>query len=877
MRIISCHIENFGKLHNYDYQFDSLNVIHEENGWGKTTLATFIRVMFYGFSGENKRTIVDNERKKYSPWQMGTYGGNIVFAVDEREFRLERIFGSKKNEDGFELYNNKTNLKCDDYSDNIGEELFGINMESFMRTVFIAQQDCGTEVTSEINAQIGNVSDQTADLGKYDEVQEILKDEMNSLSPRRKTGLLKKLSSEIDELKEQIRNKSSYEEHMEALNKNLEDLKKEKTEKKNELKVVQDEIKKVSDVKDSAGLIKEYEGLCESEKEELDNYNDKRAFFVRDLPEKNILESMTKKGEDYENCLKNMDIYKLTGEEETNYEKYRKQFIDGIPEDTVLTEIDNKIGEIGQLKSQRNNKMLSDVEKSKLEKGKALFASYLPTKEEIEEMTEKWTERKSKKDALATKKASADLYKQTSKNNPPKSTAATVFIVLALVAIIGGLGLFLAKQPIIISAVSVIAGIVLLIVGLLQFTKNKSEDDGVSHNDGYNSMIKDIREDESFIEETEFQIKELFEKLGITYSEYSVLKELNTIRVTLNDYNDLLERNAGSEEGDLVNKISGLESECKEFFGKYSVDKETSEFGKLLFDLQNMVTDYNQLINKIKKYNELKEEAETLKSDIVEYIMNLGFEVNDNLRGQLKTIEDNLRDVSNAENQLEKANTKKKQFEEKNDIKSLREKQKELDQSVSMEELNGKFNTINEEVEKIAQDEKNFSDDLERVRENLEELEMAESKLNNLKEEYDRANKKYNIIEKTSAYLEKAKEKFTEEYTEDILAAFEKYHRIISGTDKKYFMDINLNVKLEEKGQLRDVDILSEGYQDLVGLCRRMAFVDAMYDYEKPFLILDDPFVNLDETRVDGAMNFLQKISEDYQIIYFTCHKSRSL
>jgi len=54
-----------------------------------------------------------------------------------------------------------------------------------------------------------------------------------------------------------------------------------------------------------------------------------------------------------------------------------------------------------------------------------------------------------------------------------------------------------------------------------------------------------------------------------------------------------------------------------------------------------------------------------------------------------------------------------------------------------------------------------------------------------------------------------------------------------------------------------------------------MAMVDAMYDMEKPFLIFDDPFVNLDESRLAGAMKFLDNIAKDYQVIYFSCHKSR--
>ena len=45
MKILSIHIENFGKLHDADFSFkDGLNTICLPNGTGKSTLATFIKV-----------------------------------------------------------------------------------------------------------------------------------------------------------------------------------------------------------------------------------------------------------------------------------------------------------------------------------------------------------------------------------------------------------------------------------------------------------------------------------------------------------------------------------------------------------------------------------------------------------------------------------------------------------------------------------------------------------------------------------------------------------------------------------------------------------------------------------------------------------------
>ncbi len=67
---------------------------------------------------------------------------------------MERHFGDKKSgTDEFMIYDNTTKLKTDDFSSNIGEELFGIDMESFMRTVFIAHNPWSMRV-----AMTGKVS-----------------------------------------------------------------------------------------------------------------------------------------------------------------------------------------------------------------------------------------------------------------------------------------------------------------------------------------------------------------------------------------------------------------------------------------------------------------------------------------------------------------------------------------------------------------------------------------------------------------------------------------------------------------------------------------------------------------------------------------------
>ena len=66
MILKQCYIDNFGKFSNKTIDFEKqLTSFDEENGWGKTTLASFIKAMFYGME-EKRGTKTFFEREKYS-------------------------------------------------------------------------------------------------------------------------------------------------------------------------------------------------------------------------------------------------------------------------------------------------------------------------------------------------------------------------------------------------------------------------------------------------------------------------------------------------------------------------------------------------------------------------------------------------------------------------------------------------------------------------------------------------------------------------------------------------------------------------------------------------------------------------------------------
>lgn len=218
MRLIECHIENFGKLQNMDFKFSKgVTVICEKNGWGKSTLASFLKVMFYGFENERTRDDFSNERKRFRPWQGGTYGGSVTFQVGKKTYILARIFGLKEKEDVFSLKDASTNLESNDFTSHIGEELFQIDRASFERTIYLSQNDCETKATGSISAKIGNLAENTDDINNYEKADARLNDLLNALSPSRKTGTLYKMKEDMAKLEMTMKTGAFKDEKMRRL------------------------------------------------------------------------------------------------------------------------------------------------------------------------------------------------------------------------------------------------------------------------------------------------------------------------------------------------------------------------------------------------------------------------------------------------------------------------------------------------------------------------------------------------------------------------------------------------------------------------------------------------------------------------------------
>ena len=231
MKLLKCHIENFGKLSNYDYDFqDGINIIKAENGFGKTTFASFIKAMFYGLEGKrNTKVLID--RKKYEPWQGGKFGGNIEFELQGKKYKLERFFEKKEADDIFKLYDLSTNLETKDFSQNIGEEVFKLDKEAYERSSFISGQNMETSMNDSINAKLGNILESENDVNSSEKALKTLDDAIKFYKKTGGRGEINEASLKKSQLEQKLEESKINEKNLEERKLAFEKLKKQISEK----------------------------------------------------------------------------------------------------------------------------------------------------------------------------------------------------------------------------------------------------------------------------------------------------------------------------------------------------------------------------------------------------------------------------------------------------------------------------------------------------------------------------------------------------------------------------------------------------------------------------------------------------------------------
>lgn len=329
----------------------------------------------------------------------------------------------------------------------------------------------------------------------------------------------------------------------------------------------------------------------------------------------------------------------------------------------------------------------------------------------------------------------------------------------------------------------------------------------------------------------------------------------------------------------LQSKEINIKKEVTEFIQDFSLEKSEGDILIKLTEIKSNFIKYNDLINSTneiyEKQKEMLNNLNELEQSIKNYLLRYFKELKNSYVTYAQEIKIKKSDFLRQKQDYEMKLKVKEEYENINNIKELKNLQKNNAQNFDKKDIENKLEELTTQINQIN-DEKNYNkNQIELLESNLDTVFEIENKIEELSQKIDEMNENCYILEETKKLLETAKEQFSSHYLEKMKKSFIKNLELIDGKEMDASLDVNLNVKINEQGSNKEINYFSTGYKDLVYICMRLGLIDSLFENEKPFIILDDPFVNLDEEKIKNAIKLLNDLSNKYQIIYFVCHESR--
>ena len=145
MIIEKIDIRSFGLIKNMTLEFaPTVNIIEGQNEAGKSTIASFIKYMLFGFDSEENEEVL-SERKKRINWDTGIAEGSMVVNVKGKRYLISRSTTPTVRADSRTAYKEDSSIIDMESGATAfgkrpaGDVFFGVTRELFENTAFIGQ------------------------------------------------------------------------------------------------------------------------------------------------------------------------------------------------------------------------------------------------------------------------------------------------------------------------------------------------------------------------------------------------------------------------------------------------------------------------------------------------------------------------------------------------------------------------------------------------------------------------------------------------------------------------------------------------------------------------------------------------------------------
>lgn len=852
MKLKKIHVENYGGLCGLDMTFDTgINEVFESNGYGKTTLASFIKAMFYGLAPYRANGKDFNDRRKYYPFSGGKFGGNVEFGFNGDDYRIERFFGKKSDvEDEMKVYKNA--VLTDDLGAVPGLKVFGLDEESFLRTLFITSEITEISSTSGINGLLGDFASDSFG-GDYETALSKLEAARKKYKAAKgNNDLISQTQAEITDLKTKIEN---IEKEGEALERFYSELKEAEENEKQLGKILKDASGKNVEIE----KWKTYDKMranAEEKRERLKSFSEK---YRNGLPEKTEIERAEKLALYAETAKAKREAINFSEDKKLRLQAYTRTFANGVPQDNELSSAQKHIAETSALTSESERLKAEIAESEKKVNPKFANADTGAVLNDLECAAEKLREKQA---LLSAKRNAAEAPAAKDK----KGAGGLILSAISVAAIIAGVVMAVLTSGAIryLGAAVGAAGVIGLIFGITASSKAGAADKKLK--DRESEIIALQAETEKYADE----MKEILVPLGY-YSRNGVMFDYAKCKADIEDYlktdRDKREKLARLAE---VNERLKTETETLgRFFAGYGMTIAESSFADALYKLKNMIGEYSRLAEERQSFAQndkaFADKESSAKRDLNAFFAKYGLLCDDNEKSLLKSLEADLSETERLKKDCAELTASAEEYRKKNELKA-----RPAGEATDIGEVSERYRACQRAIA-IKRGEISAAESVyETLQDNKSRLDDAEERLAEYKER--RA-----IISLAEDYIKAADAKLQQKYVAPVKDKFVEFSAPIEkALGEKVVMDKDFRIYFESGGEIRDDKHLSSGQRCILSLCFRLSLIENAFGGEKPFIIMDDPFVNLDKEHIEKTLEFLKSVSKDEQIIYFCCHESRS-
>lgn len=906
MRIIKCHITNFGCYSDQTFDFSvKLNPYCLNNGAGKTTLATFIKAMFYSLEKSSTKSY---EREHYKPYSGGIYGGSLEIELDGQKYRIERTFSDSPTKDTLKIYNEHGEVQTTFLSKSLsslqgaassllGELIFGIDVASFLRCNFISSNDLDFSSNETIKMKIGNIMMDRDRENSYEDTRDSIKKiDLREKEPTRKNE--NAYPYQINQLKNDNKNKQREIEELNQLEENLQNLYDERDVIKKELDGIEKKQKELSyqhTQKGKLSTIEQYDQEIEDKKQIVDEITNT---YNGNIPSKPEIDSLKENLDKYNECIAIDRTYNITPADISRLEELNGKVISDDDYER-LADANSKLSGSNnngwiQIDDLKFNELKNKFEGKSLKNETELDNEFIEYRGLLRDQSGFGSNYHAanidypSENVLQHIESEIDHYNTLLQEvNDIKSSYKEPSVLIKILLIIFTLGIFLVvlnkKKKAYVAlvtekekAVDQVAG------GLTGFFAKYNKNNGT-----YELRLAELRDEianyvssKSEQEEKTQKYNELSEKIRIKkdslnsyfflfgYETSNVDTTYNQYKKDLSEYNTLKrdsERNEEISKG--VKEITDeLNQTIDSILSKYKVVRR-DDFSKQLNEMKDNL-DFFKKYNPIHINKKSNDDAKfRYENKMVAVLKNHNIVYDNDFILVVRNVIHDFKTLNDAKERKIDLIEKKDKFIKDNHLEGFVAENIEQDEEKlrtqresKAAELSAKEDEINQNEERISKRESiqdAINDNLDKIKEYEEKVEIATLAL---------------------AALDLAHSEIEDKFINPIKESFVSYAKKIY---EKIGTNINMNydyvVTYNVKGQEKESKDLSDGERTIMMLALRFSVLDSMYKNHDSLIILDDPFESLDPDKLGKAKELIKELSNEWQIIYFTCHESRAV